>query len=854
MAIGGLIGGAIDPTKITGPHIGDGQAQSATDGTPISWVMGTMWVAGTIVDVGPRQEFKVKQDTGKGSGTEQYNYEAHQNFSIVVCESDELKGSTIDQVLMVEQDGKIVYDVRPGSTMLVDSQKWLARNCIFYYGGEAQLPTAADEGAHGVGNAPAYRGVLRAFFTQFNVTAVGDRIPNFRFLVSQKTLPKTTLPTSATVTYSVVPPSDDNNRITGAWQVIPIDSAFFGNDTQVVREQINIENITFATPQAMRVYVEPIFDDEVTASSGAYGPDNVKQYFTAPSTAFDFGWIGDYNPDLAGQKSMWEEAWTYLGMQPPYINVVDVGTELPGPLFDAGKSGSVVTGIRLTIFQHTRLNRLGCRMNVEYISYASNNPTLTFIGNSTWQDTTSALFVSPFALSPTAPTTLQLSTVVSAITSRGGMKNTVIDVADFGSATVAGYAIAKQMNAVSALGPLLGAYFAYASEYDSKINFHFYGADAVMTIDEADILAENDANNGNITSNLRNNATEFPKRIIGQYYDPAQNYMPVTVMQTRRAVGVTATGELSMDIPVVTPANQAQQAVDKALKVAYAQLEGTLELSVPFAGKDNVYLSLVAGDPVIFRGKRWIVTEPIISTGYIKLTLQYDRQSAYTSDVQAIPGLDPTPPQSRYSGPTTLVPMNLPSLRTQDIYGVYLAAKGTNDQDSWRGCNVLVSYDGQQSWQNATVIALPSVIGTLDVEIPSGGEPLTLNIGEVDQLESITDQQIAAQMNAFAMGGADGFEIGQFKTTVQLSDGDWEITDVSRGLNGTTEGTHVVGDPFVMLDSVYFLPIDPAFAGKTIYFRAVGFGEVAEDQPVVSLVYDPDTTIIYDGGNASTGT
>ena len=100
------------------------------------------------------------------------------------------------------------------------------------------------------------------------------------------------------------------------------------------------------------------------------------------------------------------------------------------------------------------------------------------------------------------------------------------------------------MNAVDALSPLLGAHFAYASEYDGKINFHFYGADAVMTIDEDDILDANDANEGNVTANLRNNATEFPKRIIGRYYDPAQNYMPVTVMQTRRAAGVTATGEM----------------------------------------------------------------------------------------------------------------------------------------------------------------------------------------------------------------------------------------------------------------------------------------------------------------------
>jgi len=272
-----------------------------------------------------------------------------------------------------------------------------------------------------------------------------------------------------------------------------------------------------------------------------------------------------------------------------------------------------------------------------------------------------------------------------------------------------------------------------------------------------------------------------------------------------------------------------------------------LDLSVPFAGNVNVYLSLVAGDAVILRGKRWIVTNPIISNGYIKLTLQYDRQSAYTSDVQAIPGLDPTPPQSRYSGPTTLYPMNLPSLRTQDTYGVYLAAKGTNDQSSWRGCNVLVSYDGQVTWQNAATITLPSTLGTVSVAEPAGGEPLTVNVG-TGTLESVTADQLAARMNGFALISGDTAEIGQFQTATQQGDGTWELTTVSRGLLGTTETPATVGQQFTMLDSVYFLPIDISFAGKTIAFRAVGFGETADDQPVVTITYNPDTTIIHDGG------
>lgn len=62
----------------------------------------------------------------------------------------------------------------------------MARNFRLYYGDEAQLPLSDYDGDHGVGNEPAYRGVLLAFFTQFNTTAAGGRIPSFRFLVQAR--------------------------------------------------------------------------------------------------------------------------------------------------------------------------------------------------------------------------------------------------------------------------------------------------------------------------------------------------------------------------------------------------------------------------------------------------------------------------------------------------------------------------------------------------------------------------------------------------------------------------------------------------------------------------------------------
>jgi hypothetical protein len=181
MAIGGMIGGAVDPTHINGPKIGDGQQQAATDGNPIAWVQGSAMVAGTIVQVSKRRQIRHK-DNGKG-GPVQVTYTAVQDFAILVCESSELRDSTMSAVLMVMQDGKLVYDVRPGSTMVTASRKWKA-NVDFLFGGEDQLPHPTLEAITGVGSTPAYRGSLVAVFKSFDVSGAGDRIPTFQFVVA----------------------------------------------------------------------------------------------------------------------------------------------------------------------------------------------------------------------------------------------------------------------------------------------------------------------------------------------------------------------------------------------------------------------------------------------------------------------------------------------------------------------------------------------------------------------------------------------------------------------------------------------------------------------------------------------
>jgi hypothetical protein len=445
----------------------------------------------------------------------------------------------------------------------------------------------------------------------------------------------------------------------------------------------------------------------------------------------------------------------------------------------------------------------------------------------------------PYGQSTSTPGSLSLSSIASAIALRGGLALGDIEVAPLSAITTRGYPIARQANAADCLLPLLQSYFCYASEYDAQLHFMLYGADTAVTIDRADLIEGNDSNNGAIVSNLRNQSTEFPRRVVGSYMDPAQNYTVVDTAAERRSVDVVAIGDQSFQIPVVMAAGDAAKAVDKALKVAYATLEGTLEYSVPFADTD-VYLSLAAGESLQFQGKRYVLDEMMIGNGSLKLTTRYDRQSAYTSNVQPILGNAPVPPASPYSGLTTLIPMNLPAQRPQDTVGVYLAAGSSTGSSAWLGCTVQASFDGMATWQNVAAIKTGSIFGSMVANEPFGGEPLTVDITSGD-LSNATSAQLAAGANAWATctPGTGRAQLGQFAAAAEYpaTPNRYDLTGTVRSLGGVAQFPITSADRFTMMDAAYFLPIDPSFAGRTLYFRAIGLGESEADAIIEMITY-----------------
>lgn len=177
--IGSGIGATFD--TIQGRKVGEMSSPRAQEGEPIPLVFGTARVTGRLMSCG---EPSIVEEGGKG-GPQVVNETAYLSYSILVCESSELRDSTIGGILMVIQNNKIVYDVRPNPAIsAADSAKW-KQNKVFYFGGEGQGVDPTEQMIHGVGNVPAYRGLCRMVVTDEDVTQHGGGIPAYEFVVSR---------------------------------------------------------------------------------------------------------------------------------------------------------------------------------------------------------------------------------------------------------------------------------------------------------------------------------------------------------------------------------------------------------------------------------------------------------------------------------------------------------------------------------------------------------------------------------------------------------------------------------------------------------------------------------------------
>lgn len=199
-AIGSAIGGYVDPEKIQGPRLTDAQNQTAQDGIPITWGMGTYPTKGNLIWIqpGPPTEHQKTTRQGKG-GPKATTFTYTRSYCIGICRGilrDDGLWDPITGILIVKRNAKIVYDARPDDVLLDlgmtaseiagsrgASAAFLA-TVRFYYGSETQLPDPTIEAWEGVGNTPAHRGLANMVAIDHDVTRAEGAIDQFEFVIT----------------------------------------------------------------------------------------------------------------------------------------------------------------------------------------------------------------------------------------------------------------------------------------------------------------------------------------------------------------------------------------------------------------------------------------------------------------------------------------------------------------------------------------------------------------------------------------------------------------------------------------------------------------------------------------------
>lgn len=946
-AIGGMVGGAIDPERIHLPGIGDAQQQTAQAGIPRPVVYGhPAPFAGNIIDgEGKARKIKVK-DKGKGGPTV-YSEKFLLTYAIRICEGP------IAGVLRIWRNGELVYDARTaaqiaavyGETGAVaytaeqraKSAAFKAR-CRIYLGAEDQLPDPALEAIHGVGNTPYYRGTAYIVIEDDDVTQMGGAAAQYQFEVAAAA-------TTATNTESslVVAPlsgfvnaewplagAESDYQYTGSWVAAGGDgftSPLMNSISEVRAYFANMHAKTGATgtPNALGspdIFIGYAGISSTRTGSGESAPYDFDQFSVQPdvtdleSLLLLYQWIGvDEWVDaavgafcpIAPVGGKWygtrngavahhvtsaardpEKYRTWTNCEPTFIEGVEAlcisvtrkvvtpspeGTPLPDATgYQVMADGSVqpiptygtvtgtykqlavsaLTGTDPTMVYFPRAQGpilalgdpdydSGTFWTAAYdaaVAAGTMPAGLTYPGNYPVAATSALLSTS--TATTVDPTAVTLRSVVEDIAGRCDVPAGKLNAAAL-TDIIPGYLIAGQATGADCLRPTQQMFFYDLPEVDGPIVAVKRGGALAATITDDDMLASSDDE-----EETRPQQLEYPAKVSVVTQDPAAEYAPVPQTSIRSSINVNSTSEVTIQSPIPFGGDDAAKRAQIIHKVMFAQAEGRKDFALP-----EEYSYLVPSDCIEHAGKRWLIEKKDSADGENRLECVYDRASAYTSTATGSGVTAPTLPGTGLRGPTTMVAMNLPALRTEDSApGMYVAVHGL--LPDWAGCALYLSVDGGVTEQPVRQISNAATMGHLTAGLAVAGTTLSVDVR--GELESVSAAQIAAKANAFAIVSAGKAEIGQFQTATLVTDGAtvdaYNLTTLTRGLLGTAAAAHLTGDRFVLLDaSVYFVPIDAIHSGKTLIFRAVTLGTDPANNATFSAVYTP-ADIIIDGGGA----
>lgn len=853
--IGALIGGAVGSSfdTIPGRKVGEMSSPRAQEGEPIPLVFGSARVTGRLMSVG-EPDIRTESEGGKG-GPKVENETAYLSYSILVCESSELRDSSIGGILMVIENNKIVYDVRPVPAISgADSAKWKA-NKVFYFGGEGQGVDPTEQMIHGAGNVPAYRGLCRMVVTDEDVTQHGGSIPTYEFVTSQcgvadaelqyervewdmttQTDPDAGDGVSVAVgdaSYLLGYEGADNSpgggvtadtfvsggdwywETTTGWLIHPGSGINHSGSSGIIRQ----------SDDAFAGVLRQLVGGETDA--GATGTLLPAPITLAPSwipTAYDDPRYQIVRNRLTFDGGM--ATWQVALDGGAWVNIVtEAGTFAPFAVSRGTMADGTVTEKRVFIYSvpddFTYAVPDGAiALGAAKAGYAGHTGTELPDSPGYYIDPDTGEITGPIAtVDDCPPVTLQ--EIIDKLDARAGIPtaNSITD--ELADIDVPGYAIDTFMTVAEAKEPLRQVWFFDCPEWDDAIRYRLRGQATDFTIDPDDLIEGEDATE----SGTRGQTVEYPKRLHVQYVDPVTGYKPMKQTAERISPDIRVKGELVAGANITLEADTAKQAADIGLKTAWTEREDSREFAIPV----DYWPQAIAAHTFTLDSRRYRITELRLEAGAVYIKSVYDRISAYGSNAVGTVGPAPTAPPSNIIGPTDFAVMNLPVLRdADDSPGLYYAARGYTE--GWRGAQLQMVRNFL--WNTVANISTPCIMGELLAELPAADRDVidttnTISVRMSGTLDSVTFDDLLNEANVLAVLYPDyTAEILQFQTATEVSPGVYDLTTLIRGRLDTVIDTHDAGAQVVLLNSsIRFFELNTTELDQpTLQFRNVANG------------------------------
>jgi hypothetical protein len=427
------------------------------------------------------------------------------------------------------------------------------------------------------------------------------------------------------------------------------------------------------------------------------------------------------------------------------------------------------------------------------------------------------------------PQPVLLSTIVRELSLEAGLTEDDIDVTAL-TDLVYGFVLSRQGSARTAVENLMNAFAFDSVESEGKVRFVKRGSRPVLEIPEDDLSAHADGGNPPPKLSLtRSDESDLPRVVGVSYINPDNDYQPGH-QSARRLTGL-ATGEVSIEIPVVMYDTAAKAIADNALYSAWAgRTAARWQTTWKYSHVEPSDVVEVSGNPIL-------VKKVSREANVLHFEGAFDSGQTITSGALA-GSVYPTvvaPEPVTLQALSQLLMIDIPIVSdAHDGPGHYAAV--TPYGTPWTGASLMKSTDGGGSFATVASTATPAVTGAATTALGD----FTPNL--FDEFNTVSVTLLAGTLSSATelsvLNGANvalvGRELLQFKRAVLQDDGSYILSGLLRGRAGTPTGEHIAGEQFVLMTAA-ILRIDGIAAdiGLLRQYKAVTFGSSIEGAATV---------------------